>query len=45
MTLQLAEKVAFPSQIPKELPQGLKPTADLIGFVGPAKAVPLLQSL
>jgi hypothetical protein len=27
-----------------ELLQGLKPDADLIGFIGPAKAVPLLQS-
>jgi hypothetical protein len=25
--------------------QGLKPEVDLIGFIGPAEAVPLLQSL
>jgi len=25
--------------------QGLKPGVDLIGFIGPAEAVPLLQSL
>jgi len=28
-----------------ELLQGLKPDIDLIGFIGPAKAVPLLQSM
>jgi hypothetical protein len=25
--------------------QGLKPDADLIGFIGPTKVVPLLQGL
>jgi hypothetical protein len=25
--------------------QGLKPNIDLIGFIGPAEAVPLLQNL
>jgi len=30
---QLAEKVAFPIQIPKNVPQGLKPGIDSIGIV------------
>jgi hypothetical protein len=30
---------------PKDMPQGLKPNIDLIGFIGPTEVVPLLQSL
>jgi hypothetical protein len=38
-------KEAFPRRIcGYELLQGLKPDIGLIGFIGPAKAVPLLQS-
>jgi hypothetical protein len=28
-----------------EILQGLKPNVDMIGFIGPTKVVPLLQSL
>jgi hypothetical protein len=28
----------------KNIPQGLKPNVDMIGFIGPTKVVPWLQS-
>jgi hypothetical protein len=43
--LQLAEKVLQRRNYREGLLQGLKPDADWIGFIGPTKVVPLLQSL
>jgi hypothetical protein len=42
---QLAEKVFRRRNCRQGLLQGLKPDADLIGFIGPTKVVPLLQGL
>jgi hypothetical protein len=42
---QLAEKVLQRRNYREGLLQGLKPDADWIGFIGPTKVVPLLQSL
>jgi hypothetical protein len=36
---------AFAAWGPKDVPHGLKPNIDLIGFIGPTEVVPLLQSL
>ena len=42
---QLAEKVLQRRNYREGLLRGLKPDADWIGFIGPTKVVPLLQSL
>jgi len=42
---QLAEKVLRRRNCREGVLQGLKPDADLIGFIGPSKVVPLLQGL
>jgi len=42
---QVAEKGLGLGEFQYRLLQGLKPNVDLMGFSGPAKAVPLLQSM